>query len=306
VIRYIARHRIDVIHCEEGWRNGFYAFVLSRVTRAKYIVHFHSKYGSWMSPLSRLATQRADAIIAVSSWTGRVIHEAGVPRERIFPVLNGIDLNGWDPEAVTGDGVRREFGLQPGAPLIVMVAQLTAWKRQSTLVEAFRTVILKHPAAHLLLVGVEWNWSRAPREGGYTQELRRLVTEAGLERHVSFAGQRRDVREILAAADIFTLPSVDDPCALAYIEAMVMAKPIVAVQAGGTPELVEHGKTGLLGPPDDSERLASNLTALIDDPVRRREMGEQGRRRAVEYLNARRVAADVEGVYRFVAGFELG
>ena len=81
----------------KGPRNGLYGLLLSRLTRARYVAHFHWKYGSWMSRISRFAVRRADAIIAVSSWTGRPIHVAGVPREHIFPVLNGIDVSAWDP-----------------------------------------------------------------------------------------------------------------------------------------------------------------------------------------------------------------
>jgi glycosyltransferase involved in cell wall biosynthesis len=299
VVGYVRRNGIDVIHCEYGARNGTYGFVISRLTRAKYIVHFHSKYGSWMSRLSRFAVRQADAIVTVSSWTGRVIEqEAGVPAARIFPVLNGIDVACWDPSAVDGAGVRRELDLQSGDPLVVMVAQLTAWKRQTTAIEAFQLVAQTHPCARLLLVGKE---QAAPSVHGavsYTDRLRKLVAELGLERHVLFAGRRPDIREILAAADIFLLPSIDDPCPLAHIEAMAMAKPVVAVEAGGAPELVEHGKSGLLGPADDAGQVAANLIALIDDPGRRRELGDYGRRRALEQLNATRMADDVERVYR--------
>jgi glycosyltransferase involved in cell wall biosynthesis len=299
-VNYIRRHRIDVVHCEEGARNGFYALLLSRLTSAKFVLHFHAQYGSWMSRPARLAVARADAIIAVSSWTGRGIRGSGVPGQRIFPVPNGIDVSRWDPTAVDGDSVRREFGVGPDDPLVVMVAQLTAWKRQTTLIEAFRRVVQAHPRARLLLVGKALNSPNGtPGQVSYPEELRRLVAEAGLEQNVTFTGQRRDVQHVLAAADIFSLPSVGDPCALAQIAAMAMAKPIAGVRAGGAPEVVQDGQTGLLGPPDDSEQLAANLIALIEAPVRRREMGQEGRRRVLEYFNAQRMADDVEGVYRW-------
>jgi glycosyltransferase involved in cell wall biosynthesis len=298
---YIRRNGIDIIHCEKGPRNGLYGFFLSRLTRAGYVVHFHWRYGSWMSALSRFSVQRADAVVAVSSWTGRPIHEAGVPRERIFPVLNGIDPAVWDPSTVDGGSVRREFGLEPGDTLIVSIAQLVAWKRQATLIEAFRSVAEQRPGTRLLIVGKELVPPTAPGAVSYTEELRRLVAESRLEGDVVFTGQRSDVREILAAADIFALPSVDDPCALAHIEAMAMARPIVTVDAGGAPELVEHGKAGLVGPADDVEQLAANLISLIDDPAARRKLGDYGRRRVLEHLNARRMADEVEAVYRLVA-----
>ncbi|MGB9182848.1 MAG: glycosyltransferase family 4 protein [Solirubrobacteraceae bacterium] len=298
-VNYIRRHRIDIIHTEEGTRNGFYALLLSRLTSAKLVLHFHAQYGSWLSAPARLAVTRAQAVIAVSSWTGRGIHTGGVPRERIFPVLNGIDVSRWDPASVDGDSVRREFGVGPDDPLVVMVAQLTEWKRQTTLVEAFRRVVVAHPQARLLLVGKPGLASDAPGRLPYLEQLRRLVAESGLEQNVTFTGQRRDVPQILAAADIFSLPSVGEPFGLAHIEAMAMATPITAVRAGGVPEVVQDGETGLLSPPEDSEQLGANLIALIEAPARRREMGQAGRRRVREYFHAKRMADEVEGVYRW-------
>lgn len=300
LIRFITRRRIDIIHCEEGARNAFYAYLLSRVTPARCIVHFHLGYGDWMSPPSRLAVKRADAIISVSSWTGREIRDDGVSPRRIFPVLNGIELSNWDPAGIDGVSIRRELGLQPRDPLIVQVAQLVEWKRQRLVIEALPRVLERYPNARLLLVGAET--ARPPSTGEtYTEMLRKQVAAAGLEEQVIFTGRRGDVREILAAADVFTLPSVGEPCALALVEAMAMAKPVVSVRAGGTPELVDDGKAGLLGAPDDAEQLAANLLALIDEPERARRMGEYGRRRALDYFSVQRMAEDVESVYRFVA-----
>jgi glycosyltransferase involved in cell wall biosynthesis len=301
LIRFITRQRIDILHCEEGTRNAFYAYLLSRVTPARCIVHFHLGYGDWMSRPSRLAVKRADAIISVSSWTGHEIRDDGVSPQRIFPVLNGIELSNWDPAGVDGVAIRREFGLDPQDPLIVQVAQLVDWKRQHLTIKALPGVLERHPTARLMLVGAET--ARLPSSGEtYTEILRKQVAAAGLEEQVIFTGRRGDVREILAAADVFTLPSVGEPCALALVEAMAMGNPVVSVRAGGTPELVEDGKAGLLGEPDDAEQLAANLLALIDEPERRRRMGEYGRRRTLDSFSVQRMADEVESVYRFVAG----
>lgn len=296
--RMIRRERIDVVHCEYGPRNGPYGYLLSHLTPARYIVHMHSPIGAWMNPASRFAIARADAVITVSRWVGRGVQEAGVPAHRIFPIINGIDVEKWDP-GVSGTPIRRELGLQTGDPLVVQVAQLVDWKRQRLTIAAFGAVVAKHPSARLLLVGAE-----PPHTPGHLERLRRQVTDAGLESHVTFAGRRADVAAILAAADVFCLPSVGDPCALAHIEAMAMAKPIVGVDDSGAPELVVDGQTGLLGPADDAPRLAENLLALIEDPERAQAMGKRGRQRAVEYLSAQRMTDDVEAVYRLLAGAE--
>jgi glycosyltransferase involved in cell wall biosynthesis len=301
LIRFITSRKIDIIHCEEGTRNAFYAYLLSRVTPAKCVVHFHLGYGDWMSRPSRLAIRRADAIISVSSWAGREIPDDGASSRQIFPVLNGIELSGWDPAGVDGAAIRGEFGLGPDDPLIVQVAQLIDWKRQHLVIEALPRVLERHPTARLMLVGTQ---AAGLHVGGetYTETLHRQVAAAGLQRQVIFTGQRRDVREILAAADIFTLPSVREPFGLAFVEAMAMGNPVVAVRAGGTPEVVEDGKAGLLGAPDDVEQLAANLLALIEEPERRRRMGAYARRRALDHFPVQRMADDVESVYRFVVG----
>jgi glycosyltransferase involved in cell wall biosynthesis len=232
-----------------------------------------------------------------------VLHEGGVPRDRIFPVLNGIDPGAFALGRDDGRSIRRELGMERPDPLIVMVAQLVEWKRQHVLIEAFRAVVDAHPAARLLLVGTD---PYAPLTAGksYIDRCRSLVRRLGLDDRVVFAGRRGDVPQILAEADIACLPSVDDPCALVHIEAMAVGTPVVGVRAGGAPELIQDGRTGLLVAPDDVPGLARNLSALIDDPGRRRAMGDAGRRRVVEHLNARRMADEVEAVYRLVCGVE--
>jgi glycosyltransferase involved in cell wall biosynthesis len=304
LVRYIHRAKIDLIHAEEGSRNAFYALLLGRLARVPYLVHFHSQYGDWMGRLSQMGVTRADAIIPVSRWTGDGIQRAGFPADRIFPVLNGIDAAHLDPAAIDGEPVRREFGANAGDPLVVSVAQLVPWKRQDRLIRAFRGVVDAHPAARLILVGTEWNPPTGPGAITYTSQLRSLIAELGLKDAVILAGQRSDVPQLLAAADVFALPSVGDPCPLAVIEAMTMGRPVVAAVDGGAPELAQDGHTGLLSPPEDIPGLTKNLLTLIEQPERRREMGRVGRERALGFLNARRMADDVEAVYRCVCSLE--
>lgn len=297
LVRFIRHRRIDVIHCEEDTRNSFYAYLLSQLTPARCIVHCHLGYGDWMSRPARFSIKHADAVMPVSAWTGREIRDDGVPASRIFPVLNGIDVSRWDPSAVDGSAIRREFGIEPQDPLIVQVAQLVDWKRQHLVIKALERVLERHPRARLMIVGTE-----AAAGAPYTEQLHRQVADAGLEQQVIFTGQRRDVHEILAAADVFTLPSVGEPFGLVFAEAMAMATPVVSVRSGGIPEVVEDGMAGLLGTADDVGELAGNLLTLIDDPGLRRRMGDYARQRVLEHFSAQRMADDVESVYRFALG----
>jgi glycosyltransferase involved in cell wall biosynthesis len=301
LVSYIRRHGIHVIHSEEGTRDSFYGLVLSRLSGTKCVAHLHVKFAPWMSRPSQFGVRHADAIITVSRWGGEVLRAAGVPGERIFPILNGIDLSGWDPASVSGTGIRQELGIDHDDPLVVIVAQLAYFKRQDVLIEAFRSVADAYPRARLLVVGTETHLNPARGHASYTEYLQQRVRDYGLEGQVIFAGHRRDVKQILAAANIFAMPSIDEPFGLSHVEAMAMARPVVAVDSGGIRELVDHGRTGLLGPVDDARQLAGNIRALIEDPARARSMGESGRRRVHDHLGAQRMADEVEAVYRLLA-----
>jgi glycosyltransferase involved in cell wall biosynthesis len=98
------------------------------------------------------------------------------------------------------------------------------------------------------------------------------------------------------------MPSSQEPCAVVFPEAMAMKKAIIALDDGGTCEVVEHGKSGLLSPPQDIEQLAENILSLVNDPARCKQMGEWGRKRVDDYFNTRRLAGDVEHVYRSALG----
>jgi glycosyltransferase involved in cell wall biosynthesis len=87
-----------------------------------------------------------------------------------------------------------------------------------------------------------------------------------------------------------------------FAEAMAMRKAIIALNDGGTAEVVEDGKSGLLSSPEDSEQLAENILALVNNPVRCKQMGESGRKRVEDYLNSRRLADDAQRAYRSVLG----
>jgi len=118
-----------------------------------------------------------------------------------------------------------------------------------------------------------------------------------IEENVVFTGQRSDVALLLAACDVFSLPSFEEPFGLVFAEAMAMKRPVVALTNGGTPEVVEHGKCGLLSPPGDIDALAANLLRLLGDPALRAEFGEYGRSRVEQHFTPQRMASDFAALY---------
>jgi glycosyltransferase involved in cell wall biosynthesis len=130
--------------------------------------------------------------------------------------------------------------------------------------------------------------------------MQELARELGLGEAVIFTGGRSDVREIMAACDVFSMPSDEEPFGLVYLEAMAMERPVVALDNGGTPEVVEHEQSGLLSAHQDIPAFAANLVALLRDPDRRARMGARGRERVLTRFSAQRMARDAGDAYEAI------
>jgi len=293
---YIRRNRIGIIHCTEKPRDTLNAFLLSKLTGAKYVVHLHVKWENWINPAVRWAMRRADAVIAVSAYiAGRAIERGRCAPHRVFHAVNGIEPERWD-DSTDGSTIRREFAVAEGTVLLGIIARLFVWKGHLDLLKALALVKQASPNFKLLIVG-EDDRRGAPGRPPLSQEIRALCHDLDLDQHVIFTGVRKDIPRIMAALDIYTMPSFEEPCAVVYLEAMAMRKPVVALRSGGTPEEVADGLTGFLCDPGDAAQYAERVLQLMRDAELRATMGRNARERIDTYLNARRMARDVERIY---------
>jgi len=297
---YIRRHKIQVIHGTEKPRDALYGVVLGKLTGAKSVVHMHVSYGDWQSRVVKWALGQADAVVGVSRFTADSIIRAGYPRQRIYAVHNGLDVRDWDP-TLDGRSVRRELGIPVDAPLLGIFARLFTWKGHSALLDALAVVRSAVPDVRLIIVGEDD--SRAhPGGGSYRSELEARVRGLGLRDNVIFTGFRTDIPRLMAALDVFTLPSWEEPFGMVFIEAMAMKKPVVAWASGGALEVVVHNETGLLTEPRSTPALADAILTLLRDPDLRRRFGEAGRLRVMETFSPERTCAAMLEVYRATLG----
>ena len=287
--RVVRRRRIALIHTSDRPRDAAVCVLLARITRARCIVHVHVGYGEWMSPLLKWSLRRADALIAISAFVAQTLVDSGHRPERIHVVLNAIDTDRWKP-GIGRDEIRREFGIGPDAPVVLTVCRLFEGKGPRQLIEALPALRAQRPDVRLFVVGREM-------QPGFRRELEDLAHDLGLNGNVIFTGQRRDVPQLMAAADVYAMPSQWEPFGLVFAEAMAMRLPIAALDNGGTPEVVAHGVTGLLSPLGDQQALTANLSALLADPARRAGMGERGRALVLDRFALARMSRDVERVY---------
>lgn len=288
---HIRRRRIGIVHTSDRPRDAFAAVLLAKATPARSIIHCHVLYDEgWMSRVLRWSIAHADARIAVSEFVKDSLTRAGMPADTSFVVLNAIDPDDWVP-GVGREVIRREFAIGPEAPVIITVCRLFRQKGTAELIAAIDAVRREHPDVRLLVVG----------EGEpYGSELRSLVDRLSLSEHVVFTGRRSDVRRLMGAADVFAMPSFEEPFGLVFAEAMAMELPVVALDNGGTKEIVVHEQHGLLSEPGDRQALAANLLRLLGDQDLRRRMGTAGRERVERDFRPERMARDVAAVYRQV------
>jgi glycosyltransferase involved in cell wall biosynthesis len=180
--------------------------------------------------------------------------------------------------------------------VVLTVCRLSPEKGPLELVEAIARLRDQGREAKLLIAGVDL-W---PNQW-YAAELEALIRRRGLLGEVLLLGWRDDVPKLMAAADVYAMPSTGEPFGLVFAEAMAMKLPVLGLDDGGTPEVVEHGRTGLLSGHGDIDALAANLAQLLDDPDLGKQFGEQGRQRVEAKFTTERMARDVAKVYRRIA-----
>lgn len=298
--RYVRQQGIRIVHSTDRPRDAAACVLLAKMTGARSLVHVHVGYGAWMNRIARRAMSLADALIGVSGYVAQTLTDGGHSPDRVHAVLNAIDLPAWDFRAPAGS-IREELGIEPRAPLVASVGRLFQWKGQGELIRALPRLRAEAPGVRLLIVGED---DRMANPGGksHGEELRALACDLGVADQVIFTGHRKDVAALIAASDVFALPSLGEPFGLVYAEAMAMKRPVIALQSGGAPEVVEHGKSGLLSPPGDLRALTDNILTLLSNPVLRAEMGEYGRRQAETRFTPARMAEETGRIYSALSG----
>lgn len=215
-------------------------------------------YHVWLDRLTSSLTQ----VYVSNSEAGRLaVHQREhIPLSKIVTIPNGIDLTIYDPTRfVHRDAAlryRHEFQIPPQTPVLGIISNLCKMKGHSTLVDAMPHIQREFPDVRCLFVGTDFLHGT----------LQAYVRQRHLEQNVLFTGFRDDIPELLTMLDIVLLPSLWEGFPTAVLEAMAMQKPMIATAVGGIPEIIEHGRTGLLIPPEDPVSLAEAVVFLLKQP----------------------------------------
>jgi glycosyltransferase involved in cell wall biosynthesis len=213
--------------------------------------------------LERALAARTYRVVACCEVVGQFYQrQVGVPASKVAVIYNAVRF-GRLPAPEDRGPARAALGLPDDALVLGTLGRLTEQKGQRVLLQAVRQLARQHSKLMLFLAGI----------GPLRESLEAEAARLGIADRVRFLGMRRDRDHLYAAMDVFVLPSQWEGLSLALVEAMGAGRPVVATSVGGNPEVVTHGRTGLLAPPSDASALADTLGSLLADADQRAALG---------------------------------
>jgi glycosyltransferase involved in cell wall biosynthesis len=305
-LRFIRDHHIDAVHAHNF--HHFlpeYGMALTEIRREYGIPTFLTIHEMWGEFLCHDLLERTewDRIIAVGQHVyGDMVAQVKDPGN-VEVVLHGVNVEMFHPN-LQGERLKAELGLT-GKRVILHPARLLPWKGVHTTVEAFRMVADRFPDVSLVVTDTREILDWIHELEGYRERIFAMVEENNLRDRVVMRPFDffKELPEAYGMADIVVYPtSGEEPFGLVPLEAMASGKPIIVTRSGGLTESVVDGVTGFVIPKEDSALLANRLTALLERPELAQRMGQAGRQHVEAQFTRRRMALEVEALYRAARG----
>jgi glycosyltransferase involved in cell wall biosynthesis len=293
LVRLLRAERPAVFHAHLSWplaaKYGLVAAVVARVPAVVATVQLIPKFELDRSSRAQLRALSAGVgrYIAVSRDVAtELVGRFRWPAGKVEVVYNAFKLGRF--EAPRSPTLRAELAGERERPVVLTSARLDEQKGHQVLFRAATEI----PDAVFALAG----------EGPQRASLEALAAELGIADRVLFLGQRSDIPELLAASDVFALPSLYEGSSLALLEAMAAGRALVSSAIGGTDELIDDGESGLLVPPGDAAALAAALRRLLSDEALRASLAHRARQRVERDFTRDAMARRVEGIYEELLG----
>lgn len=284
--RALRREQADLVHAHTAHAVGV-AALATLGTSVPMVLTRRVDFPLRGNAASRWKYRRAAAIIAISRAVRAVLVESGIPEGRIDIVPSGIDLS--RHVAPSPADVLGALGIPEDAPLAVMVGALVDHKDPATFVRAIASARRRVPSMRALLVG----------EGPLRPMVEALIAELELGDTLRLTGFRADAEALIAAAGVCVLSSEEEGLGTVLLDALAAGTPVAATSAGGIPEIIEPGRSGLLVAPHDHAGLGAAIASILSDPALRERLVAGGRERVLHFSVAETARRTLE-VYRRV------
>jgi glycosyltransferase involved in cell wall biosynthesis len=292
----IRNNKIDLVH-SQGARADFFARIAARIARVPHILCTMAMpvegfdVGLLQKKIYRFVDQLTERyvkrFIVVSDSLKQILMERrGIPAHQVVRVYNGIELSQYHPDAQYGK-LRKEWGIPQRVPLIGAVGRLVWQKGFEFFIKAVSEIVGVIPEAKFLLVG----------DGPLRERLEALSEELRVRDNVIFTGFRSDIKKILSAIDILVIPSILEGFPMITLEAMAMAKPIVATNIDGITEQITDGVNGILVLPKNPSALTKAVIRVLNDKELARNMGLAAMDKVEQEFSVEKMIAETEKVY---------
>ncbi len=283
--------KADVLHLGNGVRANFDGILAGMITRIPVVCHVKGfeKYGG----RERWAARRVACLVSMTEAIARHCRDAGVVAADNRVIYDAVDPSWLVPRRARED-VRSALGVGSTQPLLLISGNIQEWKGQAVVVEAMGKIAGRHPEAICLLAGGIHRAGEA-----YASAMRQRIDELGLTERVRLLGFRDDIPDLVNAVDVVVHASVrPEPFGRVILEGMLAGRLVIATDAGGVRELIEHGSTGLLVPPGDATALAACLDESLSDLGRAAAIGDRARQWASVKFSLERHVEEFGAVYQ--------
>jgi L-malate glycosyltransferase len=286
---HLAFNKIDLLHVN-SYVPGNYARLAGWLMRVPIIIdywHGFTRFNRKRRFICRFLYRFTDLSLAVSEGVRQhLLQHLQISPHKVSVLYNGIDLEKIHNHRDRSE-MRSILGIPADEPVVGLVARLDHWaKGHRELFQALAQVYSQHPL-HCLIIG-----------GGRRQpDMETMVKELSLTPWVHFLGHRDDIPDLLAALDIFVLPSHSEGISRSLLEAMAAGLPVIVSEAGGSPEVVQHEVNGLLVPVKDASALAQALVRLLSDPDFAQNLGLAASQRVAANFSLDRLGRELNEIY---------
>ena len=301
--RVMRAGRFDVVHTQSS-KSGVLGRLAAAAERVSAVVHTVQGFGfvAARDPLTRrlfleaerAAGRRSDAVIVLHDEDRRIaVGQVGIPPDRVRVLPNGVDVHRFGPLPPARRAAVRAaaYGVADDRPVVICVGRLWPQKNPRAFVATAGRLSSRFPDARFVMVG----------DGELRAAVQADVAAAGLADRVRLLGWRDDVPDLLAAADLFLLPSLWEGLPLVLLESLACGTPAVASDIPGNRAAVAAGVDGELAPPEP-DRLAAAVARLLADPARRRAFGEAGRAKVTRDFDVDDRVRRIEALYAELLG----
>ncbi len=294
----------DILHAHSyGYFHVNACALARRLKKRPFVItpHYHPVWSMWGGAkrkklrrvydglIAKPVMDAADAVIGVSRHEMETLKDVWHDEKKIHVIPNGIDLSKFTP-IPSGERFRKENGIAENEKLVLFAGRLATNKGLEFLIEASPDIAREHPDVRFAIVG---------EDQGLLEKLKERSSKLGTGKRFIFPGHvpEESLRSAFAACDVFVLPSEYEAFGIVLLEANACMKPCVATRVGGVPEVIEHGKNGMLVDYADSIGLGNAICELLSDDGKSKRMGERGRARVAELFTWEKVARQIEALY---------